>query len=259
MDLALFSFQRLILFILVLVRTAGIFTLTPVFGADQSPKYVRLVVALALTLVFLPLVSPVREFSFSTLSLAVLIAREACVGLVIGFVCSLVFSAMEMAGQFVDFQAGFSFATMLDPSSGSQVAVASRFHQMLAGLLFFVTNAHHILIRGMADSFALAPVGQVTISAAVGPGMLELFSGLFSVAVRIAVPIVAAVFLADVALAVTSRVVPQMNILIVGFPLKLGVGLVGMLVALPVVMAMSRGVFGDMYGQIGAALRLLIR
>jgi len=257
MDIALFSMQKWILFILVLARTAGIFTLTPIFGAEQSPKIVRLLVAVALTLVFLPLVSLVGTLPSDVLSLGALIIREACIGLVIGFVCNLVFQAIQMAGQFVDFQAGFAFASMLDPSSGAEAAIASRFHQMVAGLLFFATNAHHVLISGVADSFSIAPVGQLGINAQVGAGMLGVFSSLFVVALRIAVPIIAAVFLADVGMALTSRLVPQMNILIVGFPVKLGVGLASMIIAMPVIIVMSRGLFEDLYGQIRAILQIV--
>ncbi len=147
---------------------------------------------------------------------------------------------------------------MLDPVYGSQTAVAARFHRILAGLLFFVTNGHHIMIRGIADSFAMMPIGKLTFDAAVAGGVTDLFANLFAVAAKVAAPVVAAVFLADVALAVVARAVPQMNVLIAGFPLKLGVGLIGMLMALSVVATSSEGLFADMYGQTTNLLGLLI-
>lgn len=257
MDLAFFSLQKFELFLLVLVRTAGIFTLTPIFGSSQAPAHVRLAAALALTMVFVPIVPPASELPVEVLPLALMVVREACVGLVIGFVCNMVFAAIEIAGHFVDAQSGFSFATMLDPVHGSNMAVAGRFQNLMAGLLFFVTDAHHLLIRGMADSFSLAPVGQMAVNPAMANGMLVLFSGLFGIAVRIAAPIVAAVFLADVAFAIIARIVPQINVLIIGFPLKLGVGLAAMVVAVPLLVAMSQGMFGDMYREIGGMIRLL--
>jgi flagellar biosynthetic protein FliR len=259
MDLASFGIQKLITFVLVLVRSAGIFTLTPIFGANQVPMYARLVIALALALVFLPIVAPPNDFAMEALPVALMVAREACVGLVIGFVCTMVFTAIEIAGQLIDVHAGFSFATMLDPVNGANSAVAARFHRLVAGLLFFATNAHHVMIRGLADSFRVAPVGQLTLNASVAGGAVDLFAALFVVAIRIAVPVVAAVFLADVALAITARVVPQMNVLFVGFPLKLGVGLVGMIVALPVLAAMSQNLFGDIYNQTLALVSLVAR
>lgn len=257
MDLAQYGTEKLILFLLIFVRTAGIFTLTPIFGAHQVPAHVRLAVALALTIVFLPMAAPVESLPVEVLPLAIMVVREALVGLSIGFVISMVFSAIEMAGHIVDLNAGFAFASLVDPTSGVNTALAGRLHNMLAGLLFFVTNSHHLMIKGLADSFTVAPVGTLSVNPNVAGGMTELFTALFLVAIRIAVPVMAAVFLADLALAIAARVVPQMNVLIVGFPLKLGVGMIAMIFAMPIVAATSQGLFGDMYRQMGSLVRLM--
>ncbi len=257
MDLAFFSGQKLILFLLILVRTAGIFTLTPLFGSQQVPMQVRLIVSLALAFVFLPLAAPAGKLSAELIPLAMMVAREAAVGLAIGFVITLVLTAIEIAGHFIDLNAGFSFASIVDPVNGTHVALAARAHNLLAGLLFFVTNSHLLVIKGIADSFSLAPVGDLSLNPAVAGSMTDLFASLFLIALRIAMPVVAAVFLADLAMAISSRIVPQMNVLMVGFPLKLGVGLVGMIVAVPVVAGMSTNLFGDMYRQMGSLIRLM--
>lgn len=257
MDLAQLGTEKLILFLLILVRTAGIFTLTPIFGARQVPAHVRLAVALALTMVFLPMAAPAESLPVEVLPLAMMVAKEALVGLSIGFVISMVFAAIEMAGHIVDVNAGFAFATLVDPINGVNTALAGRLHNILAGLLFFATNSHHLMIKGLADSFAIAPVGTLSVGPEVAGGMMQLFGALFLVAIRIAVPVLAAVFLADLALAIAARVVPQMNVLIVGFPLKLGVGMIGMIFALPIVGATSQGLFGDMYRQMGSLVRLM--
>lgn len=258
MDLASLGAQKLEVFILVFVRTAGIFTLTPIFGANQIPAQVRIAIAAGMALIFVPL-CPVGDVpAVDVLQMAFLAGKEAFVGLAIGFVVTLVFAVFQIAGDFIDAQAGFSFATMVDPTNGTNTAVAARFHQILIGLLFFATNAHHVVIMGLADSFKLVPVGAASLNPLVANGVLDIFVTLFSVALRIASPVVAAVFLADVALAVVSRAVPQMNVIIAGMPLKLGVGIVGLLVALPVLVSSSQGVFADMYGQMSGMLHLLV-
>ena len=257
MDLAFFSGQKLILFLLILIRTAGIFTLTPLFGSQQIPMQVRLMISLALTFVFLPLAAPAGKLSAEVVPLALMAVREAGVGLTIGFVITLVLTAIEIAGHFIDLNAGFAFANIVDPVHGTNVALAARVHNLLAGLLFFITNAHLLVVRGIADSFSLAPVGDVTLNPAVAGSLTDLFASLFVIALRIAMPVIAAVFLADLAMAISSRIVPQMNVLMVGFPLKLGVGLVGMIVAVPVVAGMSTNMFGDMYHQMGTLVRLM--
>ena len=259
MDLVSFGIPRLEVFLLVLARTAGIFTLVPIFGASQVPMPVRVSVAVVLALVFVPLCAPAGTglLVVDVLPMALMMAREALIGIVIGFVTVLVFAAIQMAGDLIDLQTGFSFASMVDPVNGSQTSVGGRFHHLLAGLLFFATNAHHIMLRGLADSFQLAPVGQLSLNAAVTGGVVDLFAGLFVVAIKIAAPVVAAVFLADVALAILARTVPQMNVFIVGLPLKLGVGLVGMAIALPVTMVLSRNTLGGIYDQTAGLLHLL--
>lgn len=257
MDLTSFGTQKLILFLLILIRTAGIFTLTPIFGAQQVPVTVRVAISLALTVVFLPLVPSPAAFSTDLMSLTLMVAREALVGLSIGFVINMVFMAIEMAGSFVDLNAGFSFATTVDPVHGTNSALAARLHNLLAGLIFFTSNSHHLVIKGIADSFTLAPVGVASINTTMVGGITDLFVALFMIAIRIAMPVMAAVFLTDLAMAVASRVVPQMNVLMVGFPLKLGVGLVGMLIAVPVVAIMSRNMFGDMCHQMGSMVHLM--
>lgn len=258
MDLAWLGAQKLEVFILVLARTAGIFTVTPIFGANQVPPQVRIAVAVGMAVIFVALDPSSAVLAVDVLPMALLIAKEAFVGLVIGFVVTLVFTVFQIAGDFIDVQAGFSFATMIDPVNGAQTSVAARFHQILIGLLFFATNAHHVVITGLADSFKLVPVGAMSLNPLVANGMLDIFATLFSVALRIAAPVVAAVFLADVALAIMCRAVPQMNVIIAGMPLKLGVGLVGMLVAIPVLVTSSQGVFSDMYSQMGNMLHLLV-
>ncbi len=259
MDLASLGIQRIEVFILVLVRTAGIFTLVPLFGSSQVPVQVRIAISIGLSLVFVPMcmVSSPTVLAVDVFPMALLIFKEAFIGIVIGFVTILIFAAIQNAGDLIDMNAGFSFAAMLDPVNGSQTAISGRLHHMLAGLLFFATNAHYILLSGLSDSFRLIPVGEISLHASVSNGVFSLFAALFAVALRIAAPVIVAVFLADVALGVIARVVPQMNVMISGFPIKLGVGIAGMIIALPVAVAMTRSTLADIYPSTMDVLRAL--
>lgn len=246
-------------FLLVFVRTLGIFTLTPIFGQSQVPVQVRILASVCMTFVFAPMAHPAAPLPSELLGIAALALREVVIGLTIGFVVTLVFSALHIAGDIVDTHVGFSFASIVDPVYGSQTALAARLHQMIASVLFFVMNCHHVLIRGLSDSFRIAPIGVFSLNPSVSGGVMDLFVSMLLIALRVSVPVVAAVALADVALAVTSKAVPQMNVLMVGFPLKLGVGLVGMIVALPLLVSTSQGVLGSMYGHTAAILHLAAR
>ncbi|MDO8586199.1 MAG: flagellar biosynthetic protein FliR [Armatimonadota bacterium] len=259
MDIGSIGVAQLEVFMLALARTAGIFTLAPIFGSSQVPVQVRVLVAVSIALVFVPLCASATPAppAVDLLPMAALMIKEALVGLAVGFVTNLVFAAIQAAGDLIDIQSGFSFAAVLDPVYGSQTAIAGRVHHLLAGLLFFVTNAHHVLLAGLADSFRIIPVAELSLNPAAAGGALNLFAAFFAVALKIAAPVLAAVFLADVALAVISRGAPQMNVLFVGMPLKLGVGLVGMAIALPVMLAGSRDALGDIGYQIAAMARIL--
>lgn len=259
MDIALIGIEKLEIFLLVLTRTSGIFTLNPTLGSSEVPMYARLATAVGISFVFVPMIHIAGPLPGDILGFGLLIMREALIGLSIGFLCSMVFSTIEISGQFIDSQSGFSFSTMVDPVNGTNSAVAARFQNLIAMVLFFAVNAHHVLIRGMADSFAVAPIGQVTLNSAAAGGVVDLFTALFVVAIRISIPIVAACFLADLALAVTSRVVPQMNVFMVGMPMKLGIAVTGLMVALPVTMAMDKHLFGDLYHHTITLVRLLGR
>jgi flagellar biosynthetic protein FliR len=260
-DIAFVGIAKLEVLLLVFVRTAGIFTIAPIFGSHQVPMQVRVAISLGLALVFVPLClgsAGAAPLAPDVFTMAMLVVKEAMVGLLIGFVTILVFFAIQAAGEFIDVQSGFAFASQVDPTFGSQAGVCGRFHNILAGLLFFVTNAHFILLSGLSDSFRAVPVGAFEMNPAIVGGTLDIFTGLFAVALRIAAPVIAAVFLADVAMALVARAVPQMNILMVGMPLKLGVGLVGMMIALPVAVALSRNTLGDLSVYTNSLLRLLV-
>lgn len=247
MDIAALTINKLGVFILLLARTAGIFTLTPVFGLNNIPPQVRIFISAGIAFVFLPMVGPGVVLPSGIVEVLLLVARETAVGLVIGFVCTAIFAAIEMAGQFIDTQTGFRFGAMADPSTGAQVSVIERFQKIFAGLLFFAINGHYVLITGLSDSFRIAPVGQLALNPAVGEGAWDLFASLFIISLRISAPIMVALFMTDLALAVTSKVVPQMNVFIVGLPLKMGVGMVGVLIALPVMATMGNNLFSDLY------------
>ena len=259
MDIASIGVAKLEVFILVLARTAGIFTLAPIFGSSQVPIQVRVVVAVAIALVFVPFCASAASAppALDLLMMGALVLKEALVGLALGFVVILVFAAIQAAGDLIDIQSGFSFAATLDPTYGSQTAVAGRIQHLLAGLLFFVTNAHHVLIAGLADSLRIIPVAQLSLNPAAAGGVLNLFGAFFAVAIRIAAPVLAALFLADIALAIVARAAPQINVLFVGLPIKMGVAMVGMAVAMPVIMAGTRDAVGGIGYQMSAIAHVL--
>ncbi|MEN6358118.1 MAG: flagellar biosynthetic protein FliR [Armatimonadota bacterium] len=256
MDILGFGIAQILTFLLVLARVGGIFTSAPIFGNTNVAPMVRICIALALTFVFLPMAQP-WSASFDLLPFFFAIIKEAMIGVLMGFLASLMFAAIQMAGAYIDLSMGFGFAQVVDPMTKEQNAVLGQLQNLAATLVFLAVNGHHIMIRGLADSFAILPLGQMGFSPETGAGMMQIFGTIFLAALRIAAPVVGAIFLTDVALGILARTVPQLNVFVVGFPAKLTVGLVAMMAVLPIAVGVMVGLFSGMHGDIIALLKHL--
>ncbi len=152
--------------------------------------------------------------------------RSLVVGLLLGFAINLVFTTVRMAGSIAGMQIGFAIVNAFDPMSNSQVSVISQLYYLLAVLLFFVTGTHHILISSMFQSCVVVPpFGSLDPSAGAWV-LLKEFGTVFSIGFRIAAPVVLVLLLVSASMGVIVKTVPQINVLIVGFPIKIAVGLV---------------------------------
>jgi flagellar biosynthetic protein FliR len=163
-----------------------------------------------------------------------------------GYITTLFFSVVMTAGELIDNQIGFGMASLFDPQSNMQVPLFGNFLNVLAMLLFFSVDGHHTLIRILCSSFFRIPPGKISINPALGTMAAEYFSTTFVLAVQIALPAVAASLMAETALAVIMRTVPQMNVFVVGIPLKVILGMVVLIVILPVYRIVMGNVFDRM-------------
>jgi len=193
------------------LRVSGFLLTAPIIGTRALPRRVRLLFALALTGVLAPLVPTVpAHAAVAPLGAeGLLIAgQQLAIGAALGLVLRMVFVVFEFAGQVIAQQMGLGFAAMVDPASGLQVPVVSQFYIVLATLLFFATDAHLQLVRLLADSFELVPIG-----ATVGGEMLEdvmRWSGdLFAFALALMLPVVIALLVANLVFAVMTRSAPS--------------------------------------------------
>jgi flagellar biosynthetic protein FliR len=221
-----FSILELEQFLLVLFRIVAIFMTVPVFDSNQILPAYKILFCLMITLVIFPTVD-LRYISFppSLGTLVLYIIKELAVGFIIGFICSLIFAAIQMAAQYAGIQMGFGAASMMDPISNSQVIVVAQFQLLLATILFLALDGHHIFFRAMHQSFELVPLGGLKFTGNVTAYLVELSGGVITLAFKIAAPITAVMIMTNAALGVVARIVPQLNIFMVAFPLTIGVGL----------------------------------
>jgi flagellar biosynthetic protein FliR len=251
------SFDR---YLLVLVRVTGFLGATPFFGSRVIPLRLKFSLGLVLAFFLLPLAKgPVAGVGFSTPgTYAAAVASELLMGLALGYVVTLTFSALQLAGQLVDVPIGFSLVNVLDPMLAQQVPVMGQFQYILFTVMFLAINGHHYLLQALGKTFAVVPLGGFRYFPALAELILKGFSATFLLGFKISLPVVAALFLTDVALGLVARAVPQMNVFVVGFPAKIAVGLAFVMLVLPVYVGFVDLAFnphGEMYGLIQAILK----
>lgn len=229
----------------------GLFVIAPIFGRNNIPRYFKVGFSFFTALILASTTGMENiEVQETILANALLIIREFLVGLSIGFIAYISYNAIYIAGEIVDMHIGFGMVNVLDPVSNIQVPVTSNIYFIISMLLFLLINGHHMLIKALFDSFTTLPVGTAVFDAGLADGLMEVFSAIFSTGFKIAAPVIAATFMCEIALGTISRMVPQLNIFIVGMPLKIVIGLVVLLFTIPIFVDVMESLFGTMQGNI---------
>jgi flagellar biosynthesis protein FliR len=227
--------SQFIIYLLLFVRITSLVVVAPILGHQVVPVQFKVALGLFLALVFYPVASQSPLPDTRLLPLVVVALKEAAVGLTIGFVMSLLLAGAQFAGDIIGFSMGLSMASIFDPESNQNIAIVGQFLYLCLGLLFLLLNGHHFVLEALHLSYQVVPVGTFTMNAALGEGIVRLTGMVFVVAIKLAAPIIVALFLIDVGLAVLARVVPQMNIFMVSFPLKIAVGMIMMMATGPMI------------------------
>lgn len=215
--------------LLLSARIAALLLMTPLLYAAALPMLVRVLMALgfacviALPFAGTPAVTPA---DFGALFQALL--RELAIGATLGLGVLMAFAGFALAGRLVDVQVGFGIAQVFDPLTRTRMPVLSSIFTLFAAVFFFLVNGHHALLRGIAYSVERFPVGQgAPLAAAAGPITREA-AALFTLGFALAAPVVLGLLLVDFALGVISRNLPQLNMLVLGVPVKIVAGLLAL-------------------------------
>ncbi|MDT8438380.1 MAG: flagellar biosynthetic protein FliR [Wenzhouxiangellaceae bacterium] len=220
-------------FLLVLFRVGGLVMVAPVFGSRSLPMQVRVMLAVGLTLALFPIVPPVPVIDPVSLAGAIVIFQQILIGAATGLILQLAFDAVVIGIQTVSMSMGLGFAIMVDSASGVQVPTMSQFHLILATLLFLAMNGHLLLVQLLIDSFATLPVGSTGLDRDAFWMVAGWGSTVFAGAVKVALPAVTAVLIANVSIGVISRAAPTLNLFAIGLPSTILVGMVMLLITLP--------------------------
>lgn len=237
--------------------------LAPFFGGPLVPAPVKIAVGLALGTALLPsvragLAGPLPD---GTLVYLGLLVKELLVGFAIAFIASLLFRAVEMAGQAVDVLRGSNLATALVPESGERVSLFADLWTQTLIVLFFAAGGHHFFLVAFADSYTAVPLASFPSPAAgLGPAaewVVRLCGDLFRVALALAAPALIALFLADVVLGLAARVAPQIQVFFVAMPLKALLGIAMVLLATHVIVGALTGQTGEATESVRRFMELL--
>ncbi len=227
--------EKLQIFLMVTIRAAGMFVMAPVLGDKAIPPMIKAGFAILLAIVLIPVASRVALPPVDSIWQLVLFAiKEFLVGAIIGLFFTLLFVGVRMAGDIVGYQIGLMMANIMDPNTNSQHSLVSEFYYLLAVLIFLAIDGHQAVISALADSFKLIPIGTFAADGTLGEQLIRFTAHTFIIGLKVGAPVIVTLFMTSVALGVVARTVPQMNIFLVGIPLKIIVGFAVMAVALPI-------------------------
>lgn len=219
-------------FIFPLARILGFIATAPLWSTAVIPQRTRLMLGLAITLAIAPVLPPMPDVQPATLSGLWIMFQQMLIGIGMGFAARIVFAAFDLAGEFMGFQMGLGFATFYDPLRGSQTPVVAEFIGLIALLLFLSMNGHLLYFATLAQSFVAMPISATPLAAESWLNLVRLGSTIFSAGLLLSLPVVVALMITNVALAVLTRAAPQLNIFALGFPLTLIGGFVALAISL---------------------------
>jgi flagellar biosynthesis protein FliR len=225
--------EPLIAYLLASLRIVAWLVVVPPFSTRAVPTMAKVILSLGLAFAILPGVAD-GGVPTGTAELATAAATQALIGASMGFVTYLIFAAIQAAGSIIDIFGGFALAQAFDPLSFTMNTIFGKLHQMLGTMLLFASGAHLIVIGGLLKTFDLLPVGGVLHTVTMTSVVMTAFGMFFASAVQIALPMIAVLFIADLGLALMTKVAPQLNAITVMFPAKIGLTLLFVGLSFPV-------------------------
>jgi len=235
-------------FLFIFLRFAGMIIISPIFGRKNLPPMLRIGFCLIMSIIMM-LILPVSQYAQSNDFFAFFIngVKEVALGMVIGYLSLVIFSLAVAAGQIIDMQIGFGLSNFFDPQMGMQIALTGNFLNIILILVFFSVNGHHKLIQLMFSSFQMLAPGHVVFGATAVEMIIMYFVWFIVLVVQVSIPIIAVSIVTEFALGTLVKTMPQMNMFVVGIPMKIIVGIAVMMLFLPAFTMFLEGAFDQMF------------
>lgn len=244
--------------VLLFVRVIAIIWLAPIFGSASIPNTVKTGFALLVSFIAYPFVDFEKVVFIETvIGLFFAVMKEAAIGMVIGYVSIMIFSAVRLTGQLLGRQMGFAIANVVDPLTSEQMSVVAHMLYFVAVLTFLGTNMHHHFITAIIKSLEVIGLGEFSPDGRLMEYIITVTSSLFVIAAKLGAPLIAILLVVSAAMGIVSKTVPQLNILIAGMPIRIGVGLIGFLIMVPVYTNVMQDLFLGMLKDIECIIRYM--
>jgi len=233
--------------------------LFPIYGSEVVPVMVKAGLSLVITLCLFSIVhADPSVFPEKVFSAPVLVVTELFIGLCLSLGVRLFFAATQVAGVLIGFQMGFSMINVVDPQSGSQVSIMDQVAYWVVLVVFLILNGHHLIINALVESFRIMPVGGgIFLEKGLFDMMGEFGGAVFSISVKMGAPVIASLFFTSVAFGIISKFAPQINVMIVAFPVKIIIGLFLFGFMLEIASYFTAGYVRDFYGILIHTLNFL--
>ncbi len=216
---------KFIVGLMIFIRVTALLFSAPLFSSTSVPATIRLLLALTITyIIFFTVPAQNIDYNSGFGVLMMIGMKEALSGFIMGFSLNFVFFGISFAAMLMGMDMGLNMATMLDPTTEIENNVLGQLFSIAAIVLFFAINGHHHIIRGLAVSFKIIPIGHFSINESVFQLLVKGSAGIFIAAVKIVAPLMVAFFLLNIATGIISRIIPQMQVFFVIQPVQLMLG-----------------------------------
>jgi len=244
-------------YFLVVIRISGVLFTAPVFGSNLVDTRLRLFISVVIGFCIYPNIEDVTLSNLNAIILIIVIVKELLIGVAMGLLALFMFVGVQFGGQVIGFQMGFGVVDIIDPQTNVQTALISQFQNIIMILIFLVIGGHRILIEAMATSFYMVPLGSFVFHHQSYLYLVKLFSNIFITALQIVAPVFVTMIIAHTVMGIIGRLVPQINLLIVGFPLQIAVGLIMLLFSMQYFYVVFEQIMDSYFANIMDLFRML--
>ncbi len=252
-DFMIFEVEVLKVFFLVMARVSGLIVAAPVLGSRNFPTAGKIgLAALTAVLITPTILARTQTLPSDALAFSVLATGEVMIGLLMGFVMTIVFASLQVAGQIIDMQAGFGLVNVFNPALETQFPIFGFFLFILAVLFLLITDGHHVMLRALVSTFDRIPLGGFVLRPELLREVSRWGAAMFVDGLIIAAPVGAALLVAYIVMGLAGRVVPQIQLFVIGFPLTIALSLFIMALSVGIYLRVFDGMLSKMFRDVAS-------